>query len=463
MDKRNNSLFMIYSAAAMELCWLQAWAEFLLMSIFKYRVSFLFTCVVFFTAALVNWRISLKNRRVISRLLIQIFSFAIILPTAIYFFLFEFNGTPATLEIGRLFLVFDKDFLEWMLLLILVVIAFTIWKRGSVIFSKPLGSDAMYNKFDLGITAFTLLLIIQALIIVRFDIALHQSVLEYRFVPFFIFGLLNIGMTLMSDKSTKQFATGFQKIGIALSFGMIALSLGLGIVLLFSSQLAETARISASMAKKVGSSFEQILIMVLKFLWRPRNVNVMQNTGGDGSRSGSYSGINQEMGIWGEIVFWGFSILIGVMILVFLFILLRLLIRRLFSHSNKPVHLRGKTSLWDMLASVLKYILLLTRKMINRFRLPVNANDYYLVLNQWGRLSGLALKPSETPSEYSHRLTGHFPVLTAEINQMINLINLEIFGKQNWTEQQKVSARTCYRQIFHPKFWPIRIRTWFWR
>ncbi len=89
------------------------------------------------------------------------------------------------------------------------------------------------------------------------------------------------------------------------------------------------------------------------------------------------------------------------------------------------------------------------------------AAQFYSVLGDWGRCSGLPRRPTETPGEYGSRLSRHFPSIQQEITLIVALFHQEVYGESALNAQQVTLASLALRQLRRPIHWPSRLRTWF--
>ena len=130
----------------------------------------------------------------------------------------------------------------------------TAWRRSTVHVLKPLSPENVYLRLDLGIAAFFSLLILKLMLFGRFDVTISYPDLKYLFFPFFLFGLLTIGLMLSDGTGNRQYASGFGRMGIALSFGAVMVSGGLGMVVLFHSQMTASAEVPLPHSQKGGTT-----------------------------------------------------------------------------------------------------------------------------------------------------------------------------------------------------------------
>jgi hypothetical protein len=459
MKKHPGGNLVHFSAIGMELCWLQAWCEFLLWSIFKYQVPFLFTLVVFFGSIITTSFIQLKNRMRIQAWFIHLAIFSMCTFIAAHFLIFLPNNIPGQWDIKQLIYA-NMGMMDLLLILVIIVISLVIWKRGAVSVADPLGRENMYNRFDLGLSAFAILLVLRMILLFRFEILIDKPILEFHYLPFFLFGLLSMGAVLVSNKSNKYYASGFHKIGIALGLSFVVLTAGSGVVLLFNSQLTSIAEIFSTPIKNSSAPLEQILVSIFRFIWRYKQMNVQLSPPDKGEHGSGFMGQKSESIFFEEIIMWSLVGLLVLLVLAVLYFVLRVILRYLFSATERVPRTKARPlNLTDWFIRTIIMVKILLVKILYPFKSPVSACDFYLVLKKWGRFSGITLEPSETPQEYCDRLVYNFPVLEKEFIFLTKLVNRSIFGNLSITRQQIKEVKISCRRLSHPTHWPKRLKT----
>ncbi|MFH2132988.1 MAG: DUF4129 domain-containing protein [bacterium] len=456
--ERHQGRYLIYFAAlGMEICWLQAWSEFLMVSIFHYQVPILFTVIIYLGGAFSRYVCQLRSWMIIQVLLIRTVCFSAFLVLATYGAFYPFNGYPEELGYHRLFAL-DKGIAGWGFVFMFVLVSWVIWKRGAVSVANPTNNDNMYHRFDLGIAALAVLLVIYSFLAVHLDVVVADPLRKFQYIPFFLFGLLAIGAVMIANHQVKSYASGFQKIGIALSFSVVILTLGVGVVLLFQSQLVVSAEIISTVARKTGQPLGALFIWLVRALWGPRRMrqDAVANSGSQQEGAILRPEVTAGPGIFEQIIAW---VMIGLLIIasvfcLYLFVraLIRFLMRKTGPGSGNQFSIN-----WLAWLGKLSAILQRLFSMIgNRFKLPDCAMDFYLILTQWGNVSGVRGKISETPLEYASRLIRYFPALETEITLLIDMIHLEIYGEKPLDQKQINMARQTCKTLSNPVHWPRR-------
>ncbi len=91
--------------------------------------------------------------------------------------------------------------------------------------------------------------------------------------PFFLFGLLSIGMVRMRGTASKAFLPGYRGSGVIASF-VAAVLLGTGgLLLFFLPGLTAAAQMGYRALGAVGGPLVPVLIAVLRFIFAPRGIH----------------------------------------------------------------------------------------------------------------------------------------------------------------------------------------------
>ncbi len=461
MKKGASKTVLLASQAGMELCWLQAWGAFLLFAPFRYHLPLLFVLFIYGCGILTNGFCYSRPR-----LRIQVFLLkAIILPaafiTATHLFLLRFNDNALPLQLTRLF-SFQKPIADWGLTIVLLLIAGITWRRSTIHIQRPVHMENVYNRLDLGIGAFFALMVLKLILYARFDVIITYPDLKTLFLPFFVFGLLTIGALLSSEENDRQYASGFQKLGVALSFVGMMLAGGLGILLLFQAQMRTSAEMLSGILKKAGPPLEGAVIWLGRLLFvskrhhetpsppKIHDPNLFAPTVKGPVESGWLSGFFE----------WGAVVLLLLAFLFLLFVLGRFLYRFLLSGTDSA-HIRYGA--FD-LPRWLRRLWSLTRRIFIRFfalaKGTESAKELFRSLVSWGRRSGIVYQTTETPKEYGARLSAAFPRLKADIETIVHLIYQETYGESRLDGQDMAAGKKAKNRMAHPAFWKDRLKCW---
>ena len=182
-----------------------------------------------------------------------------------------------------------KEALQWLFLALFLILMGIVWKRGSSLAFHPLNRETVYNRFDLGIAAFFALLIIKTVLAVKGGIIITQLKVQWLFFPYFIFGLLAIGVIRNGNAAEKDYVPGFQKMGVILSFTVVILLLGTCLSLLFYSHLTTGAEHLSVVLKKGAAPLVPVFIAVIRFLFGPKQYATQGEAGTFGNHEAELS------------------------------------------------------------------------------------------------------------------------------------------------------------------------------
>jgi hypothetical protein len=145
-------------------------------------------------------------------------------------------------------------------------------------------------------------------------------------------------------------------------------------------------------------------------------------------------------------------------------LILSLIFRWLFSKT--PVNQESQSPWYSIVGwteKLRRFIYSCWGWLVRRIRGYKGAIQLYLALLAWGRHSGLVHSLSETPKEYGFRLKNRFPILTEEIELIVESFNKVVYGEMNLGEHQSELTQTAWRRLRSPRHWPLRFRNWFFR
>ena len=248
------------------------------------------------------------------------------------------------------------------------------------------------------------------------------------------------------------------------SFTLVIIAFGAGLVLYFMSYLSAAAEVGYGVLKSAAGPLGPVLVRMLLFIFgrQPQPEPVFPTTDRDEAQylpSG-------ESSWWGELVQailgWG---LLGLGLLIALTVcavgtwfLLRWLLSRTSKAERKPIDWLGALfwakRLWAAMGMGFKLVL-------ERLKGYRDAIQLYRAFLKWGRRSGLPHLLSETPGEYGVRLKKRFPTLAGEIGQIVEAFNLAVYGEVLLDDTQITLARRSWKELCSSRYWPARLKSWF--
>ena len=462
--KREKGVLLFLVIGGMELSWRYAWANFLTTSILHQLFPFPEAIVTFAVAAAFTLFSEGKGWRIVSILGLQVFGFIFAALRIVYIFnswsysflsqtwLIEFFNTP-------------RSPLEWLNLIVVLFLTLMFWLGGVTLARRSTAYSTLCSRFDLGIAAFALLFLIKFLLWIKGGIKIEDPISQLLFFPFFIFSLLAIGLVRHQSTTPRDFLPGYQGIGVILSFTVVVVLFGTGLVLFFLPYLTLAAETGYGIIKTAAKPLGPILVSVLRFIFvhgaiRPEKPSPSTKGGGGDLVSPA------ESTWWTEflekILAWVFGGLFGLIVLIISGLALFFLFRWLLSRTPTG---QGKQSTWYSILLWVErlrvFLLSCWRGIARRVKGYQGAVQLYTALLSWGRHSGLPHFLSETPMEYGLRLKYQFPSLKREIDLIIKAFNQEVYGEIILNDQQWAEADSAWRKLRSPLHWPLRLKTWF--
>jgi hypothetical protein len=464
--KRGQGAFLFLVILAMELSWRYAWATFLTTSILHQPFPFPEAIAAFALAAAITLLSKGKGWRIVSVLGIQVFGLILVTLRIVY----TFNSWSCSFLSQAWFIEFfntPRNPLEWLALILVLFLALMFWAGGVTFARRSMAYSTLCSRFDLGIAAFALLFLTKFLVLYKGGIKIEEPLSQLLFFPFFVFSLLAIGLVRNQTAAQRDFLPGYRGIGVILSFTVVILLFGTGLVLFFLPYLTLAADMGYDIVKTAAKPLGPVLVSILRFIFM-HGANQPEPSSGRTDGGAEEFIAPAESSGWMEflekILVWIFGSLLGLILIIVCGVVLFYLFRWLLSRtsvSRRRQTTRHLISLWlerlrILLASCWTWI-------IRRVKGYEGAVQLYTALRIWGRHSGLPHLLSETPIEYGLRLKHRFPSLKGEIELIIRAFNQEVYGETILTDRQWAEARSAWRRLRSPRHWPSRLMSWFLR
>jgi hypothetical protein len=276
---------------------------------------------------------------------------------------------------------------------------------------------------------------------------------------------LAIGLVRNQSTTQRDFLPGYQGIGVILSFTVVILLFGTGLVLFFLPYLTFAAETGYGMIKIAAKPLGPIIVSVLRFIFLHgtiRSENPSPPTQGSTGDLVSPTESSWWVELLEKILAWVFGGLFGLIVLIISGLALFFLFRWLLSRT--PITQRRQGPRYPILLWIERLRIFLVscyKSVIRRVKGYKGGVQLYTALLSWGRYSGLPHFLSETPREYGLRLKHRFPSLKREIELIIEAFNQEVYGEIILNEQQLAIAESAWRRLRSPLHWPLRLKTWF--
>ena len=457
---------LIYAAGmGMELSWLYAWATFSLTFVPNRPFPLPEAIGTFVLAATLTFLSIGRGLRVFQILGLQLLGLLLAGSRIIY--LYTDRSHPYFSRDWVLdFFNKSRDPAEWLILIFVLFWILCFWFGGVTLARRSTAYRAHCVRFDLGAVAFLALLLLKFLILFKEGPNLQDPFTDFLFIPFFIFGLTAIGLSRNQSDVQRGFLSGYQGMGVILSFTMVVLLFGTGLVLLFLPYMTLAAEMGYVVIKEAAQPLEPILVSILRFMFMRGRMQRETPPGTSNEPEINFTPSVEESSWWMELLSkiggWGLAGLLGLIGLIALGLALWYLIKWLFSRTSQDKRREG---FWRLIllwaASIWAILTFLMEKMRSRRNGPHLAVHLYKALLGWGKHSGLPHIISETPTEYGRRLSHRFPDVKKEAGLITEAFNRYVYGHTAPDAQQLDRAGIAWRKMRSPLHWPLRLKSWF--
>ena len=452
------SYLLILACSGMELAWLYAWAAFIMTCSVHRPFPLPEAMGTFALAAVLTAAAHGRGWRVIQIIGLQVLGFGLASLRIIY--VFNYQSEPF-LNSEWVIDVFNRprEPLEWLILFLILFWVLVFWIGGVTLARRSTSHLTLCSRFDLGVAAFFLLLLIELLMRVKGGIEIQDPTSELLLFPFFIFGLTAIGLARNRGSGQRDYLSGYRQIGVVLSFTFVVLLFGTGLVMLFLPYLTLAAEMGYGALKSVTEPLGPILVSIVRFIFNYRRSSPMSGAVAPGEDKGDILPPVESSG-WTEFLSFGLLGLIGLVFLALAGLALWYLFRWLLSRTSRSKDPERKINLFSLwLARIRLLLSFLWSRILLRAQGRKGIVQLYASLMGWGRHSGLPHFISETPNEYGLRLGRRFPALKKEIRLITKAFNQEVYGEMVPEEQQLKIAQLAWRKLCSPLHWAIRLRS----
>ncbi|MBN1254466.1 MAG: DUF4129 domain-containing protein [Deltaproteobacteria bacterium] len=469
--KRSKELLVFLSGGFIALIWRYAWANFITIAISHRPFPLPEAIGTFGLASLVTFITLGRGWRIIWVLCLQCLGFALASLRTIYVFS---DWSYPFLNPQWLVELFTKpmSLLEWFSLGLILFIVILFWVGGVVLARKPRDYFNLCARFDLGVCFFLVLFLTSFLIRVKGGTTIQDPLTEPLLFSFFLFSVLGIALARNQSHAHREFLPGYKGIGVMLSFTLVVLLFGAGVLSFLLPYLTVIAQAGYGVIKVASKPLGLVIVSILRFLLIPRKMRdaLPPTSGTEDTDQGS---LDLDSGWWsgsiGEILRYVIIGLGGLIGLILVVLLLWLLCTWLFSRTSRgrrPNVRFDIRNVFSLLIAILKACFLFCRNVIKNITGLMKheergAIQLYTALLRWGHRSGVPRFANETPREYGSRLKLRFPALKREITSIINAFSQTVYGGIVLKHQRLTLAQTAWRTLRSPVYWVQRLKVWF--
>ncbi|MBI5446521.1 MAG: DUF4129 domain-containing protein [Deltaproteobacteria bacterium] len=457
---RRSRTLLLPASAAMELSWGYAWATFLTTAVLRQPFPFAEAVLSFVLAAVLTYVSTGRGWRVVAVLALHAAAF---LPAARWmaglfgewpYSLPRTGGDPISASLATR---------QWAVMALLLLWGVLFWGGGVALARRGRDDPSVGKRFDLGLSAFLLLLLADFGLSVG-GIRVSGPSALFLFPSFFLSGLVAVGAARDSGAEGPSFLPGYRSLGAVLSFVAGVLLLGLGTICLFLPFLGRAADVGYRALSAAGRTslpyIENALLWFHRVLGgrspagrapEAREPTAAAETAKQAATSGWPEAVGQIL-VW---IVWGvLGAVLLLMIGITLYGVFRWLLSRTADAEPKPL----APELLALWRRVLDRARSLAARVLRRLRPCRTAAQVYEALLGWGRWSGVPRGATETAREYERRLTRSFPALTGEFGAIIEAFHREVYAACPPEAAAFRSARSALRRLRRPCLWPARVK-----
>lgn len=460
MKKRGITL-LSFICGGIEICWIYAWLSFSMTAIMGRLISLPAMMSVFLLAAILAYLSKGRGWRVITMLGIHMVGS---LCAALFVLHTVFYPSYPIIEITwiNLLLGSPRKPLDWVYLVIVLMWTGLIWLGGTTFAKRDKAYTTTCSRFDIGLAAFFVLLLVKLALRVKGGLEVDDDASSALIYPYLLLSLIAIGMTRVGKEGSRHFLPGYGGFGVLMSIVSVVILSASSLILLFIPILTNVAETGQRVLKSAALWMLPVVSGVIRFMFTGGRIRPDPPSGSspkEGLGSTSLFADSWWTQILDKAFRWGIEIIAITFFALVSAVLIFLILKWLFSRTT--INLRAVPDRDDSLpwfTQLKVFFSALWRALKNVAHGYVRADELFSVLSEWGRRSGIPRLATDTPLEFSTRLSHQFPKLKAEIDAIITALNIETYEEQRLTREQFAYALAAWRTLRSPVQWPKRLK-----
>ena len=320
------------------------------------------------------------------------------------------------------------------------------------------------SRFDIGLAVFFALFLVDLMITARGGHRAGGNPCLYSLFSFLLLSLIGIGMARANPSGAKAFLPGHAIFGIIAGFAATVLVAAGSVALLFLPVLQRTADVGYRAVETGGRFIAPLVVSVLRFLFGPRNMRAdptSPSAGGTEAFGHTFVATTWWGQVVEEIMRWGMEALAILLLLIGAGSLVFFVVKWLAAQSGsgeKRLKRDEQISWWSRFRLVLIALVTGVLRLLAGYS---SAAHLYRALQSWGRRSGIPLRTTDTPAEFGTHLSRCHPMLTPDIERIVDAFNRQTYGNVFVTGIELADARSSLRSLHSPRHWARRLRTRF--
>jgi hypothetical protein len=461
MRKRGGLLLSCISGG-MEICWIYAWVSFSMVAILGHATSLPLMAAIFTFAAILTYLSMGRGWRVVTFIGMYILGYAVVALFVLHGLFYPSYPIAGTLWIS-LFFTDSRTPLEWVHLILAFIWVGLIWLGGGAFAKREKIYITTCTRFDIGLAAFFVLLLVKLALRVKGGIDADDHVSSALIYPFLLLSIIAIGMTRVGHEGSRHFLPGHGGFGIFMSFISVIILSASSLIFLLIPVLTQVAETGQRVLKNVAFWMLPVVSGAIGFMFMGGRIRPDPPSGS--SPKGVQGSESLFAGSWWtelleKIFRWGIEVIAVTFFTFAIALLIFLILKWLFSRT--VINPRIAVNLDDSLPWLMRlraFFAALWEALKNLFHGYIKAAELFSVLSEWARRSGLPRLITDTPFEFGSRLSHQFPSLKAEIETIVTALSIESYGEKRLTVEQFASALTAWRTLRNPVHWPQRLKT----
>lgn len=459
--KKRGTVLLSCICGGIEICWIYAWLSFSMTAIMGRVISLPATISVFLLSAILTYLSRGRGWRVITMLGIHI---AGSVCAALFVLHALFCPSYPITEIAwiNFFLGASREPLDWVYLIFVLMWIGLLWLGGTTFAKRDKAYTATCSRFDIGLAAFFVLLLVKLALRVKGGMEVDDHVSSVLIYPYLLLSLIAIGMTRVGKEGSTHFLPGYGGFGVLMSIVSIIVLSASSLIFLLIPILTSVAETGQRVLKNAALWMLPVVSGVIRFMFTGGHIRPDPPSGSSPKESlGSTSlfADNWWTQILDKVFRWGIEIIAITFFAIVSAVLIFLILKWLFSRTaiNQRV-VSGRDDSLPWFTQLKVFFSALWRALKNVAHGYARAAELFSVLSEWGRRSGIPRLVTDTPLEFGTRLSQRFPELKAEIEAIVMALSVETYGEKRLTGIQFKSALTAWHNVRSPVHWPKRLK-----
>lgn len=355
----------------------------------------------------------------------------------------------------------QKTPLDWFVLALTIIWALVFWFGGMTTALRSSAYLKVCQRFDIG-GSLLLVMLLMKIVLVHDAVLVKNTIMGWLIILFFLSGVTAIGLSRQERHQSRTFIAGYRLQGVLISVVAIMLLVCVGLLTFLWPCLHMVAEEGYGLFQTGAQTIGPVIVTFMQVIGGQGGARSASGVSGlevAQQAPGSFEILLMEIMLWGLrgiCVFFVITAMVGIGIGLYR------LFRWLFSKT--PVtheKTRPPGRIRDWLLRLYVFLSLCREWLMQYIRNYNTIGRIYRALLLWGNHSGVPQRQTETPLEFSRRLSRLFPVAQSEISMISELFQKEIYAGQKPDTQAFQQARTALRRLRSPALWILRSKQWF--